>query len=127
MTLFSIASQKNQWLSARLGVVAGNVANATTPGYRARDVEPFAAVVERRHVDMARTHPAHLNALGAARAARPETHEMATGRVSHSGNTVSLEDELMKGAEIVRSWRLNTSIVKSFHRLFLMSTRDGGA
>ena len=126
MKLFAIAARKNAWLSARLGVVAGNVANATTPGYRARDVEPFSALVERRHADLARTHPAHLTIDGTARAARPRTHEIREGRVSHSGNTVSLEEELMKGAEIMRAWKLNTAVVRSFHRMFLSAVKDGG-
>ena len=40
-----------------------------------------------------------------------------------SDNTVVLEDELMKAGEIRRSFELNTSIVKAFHRMLLMSVR----
>ena len=44
--LFQVASQKSQWLSARQTAVASNVANASTPGYRAVDVQPFSAVLD---------------------------------------------------------------------------------
>ncbi len=91
MQIFSIASQRAQWLSAKLGVIAGNVANASTPGYRAREITSFSAVLENRQVQMARTHPAHLNMAGEAERARFETREAEAERMTHSGNTVSLE------------------------------------
>ncbi|WP_038034909.1 flagellar basal body protein [Thermopetrobacter sp. TC1] len=125
MDLFALASQKNAWLSARLGVIAANVANAATPGYRAREVVPFRVVLENEGLQMARTHAAHFNLLGAEGPARPETREIVDARKSHSGNTVALEDELMKGAESVRAYRLNTSLVRTFHRMVLQALKDG--
>ncbi len=124
MELFAVASQRAQWLSARLGVIAGNIANAGTPGYRARDVAPFSAVMENRAVKLARTSPAHLNMSGEAAPARPETREAPAGRMTYSGNSVSLDKELMKGAEVVRSYRLTTSVVRSFHRMYLLALKD---
>jgi len=124
MQLFGIASQRAQWLNSRLGVIAGNIANASTPGYHARDVAPFSAVMENRAIAMARTSPAHLNMAGQAAPANVRTHETAAERTAYSGNAVSLEKELMKGAEVVRSYRLTTSIVRSFHRMYLLSLKD---
>ncbi len=124
MQIFSIASQRAQWLSARLGVIAGNVANATTPGYRAREITPFSAVLENRQVHMARTHPAHLNLAGQTGRARFETREAEAERMTHSGNTVSLEKEMLEGAATVRAFRLNTGIVRAYHRMFLLGLMD---
>ena len=39
--LFNVVSQHNRWLAARQTAIAGNVANANTPGYKALDVQPF--------------------------------------------------------------------------------------
>ncbi|ACL59392.1 flagellar basal body rod protein [Methylobacterium nodulans ORS 2060] len=39
--LIDLALREAQHLSARQATVAGNIANADTPGYRARDVVPF--------------------------------------------------------------------------------------
>ena len=124
MQIFSIASQRAQWLAARLGVIAGNVANASTPGYRAREITPFSAVLENRQAHMARTHAAHLNMAGEAQGARFEAREAAAARMSHSGNTVSLEKEMLEGAETVRAYQLNTSLVRAYHRMFLLSLKD---
>jgi len=124
MQIFSIASQRTQWLSARLSVIAGTVANASTPGYRAKEITPFAAVLEKSQVGLARTNPAHLNAQGVAAASGIEVREAPARRLSHSGNTVSLEKEMLAGAETVRSYRLTANVERAFHRMFLMSLKD---
>ncbi|MFD2853698.1 flagellar basal body rod protein FlgB [Seohaeicola zhoushanensis] len=46
MSFFRLASRKMEWLSARQKVIAENVANADTPGYKARDVASFAETLE---------------------------------------------------------------------------------
>ncbi len=43
--------------------------------------------------------------------------------VKPSGNSVSLEQELIKADEVNRAYALNTSIVKSFHRMLMMSAK----
>ena len=43
--------------------------------------------------------------------------------VTHSGNNVSLEQELLKAGEINRAYRLNTSVAKAFHRMILASAK----
>jgi flagellar basal-body rod protein FlgB len=43
--------------------------------------------------------------------------------VTHSGNTVSLDQELLKAGEVNRSFALNASILKSFHRMLLASAK----
>ena len=43
--------------------------------------------------------------------------------VTHSGNSVSVEQELMKAGEVARNHALNTSIAKSFHRMYLASLK----
>jgi flagellar basal-body rod protein FlgB len=42
---------------------------------------------------------------------------------TYSGNTVSVEDQLMKAGEVSRGYALNTSIVKAFHRMMLASVK----
>jgi len=43
--------------------------------------------------------------------------------VQQSGNTVALEQEMMKTGEIKRDYELNSGLVKSFHRMMLMTVR----
>ena len=56
--LFDLASRQAEWLQARQEVVAGNIANANTPKFRAKDVTPFQAVLDNQNVSMAKTNPA---------------------------------------------------------------------
>ncbi len=55
--LFDLAARQAQWLSVRQATVAGNVANANTPDFRARDVQPFADVLDKTQLTMAATSP----------------------------------------------------------------------
>ena len=41
--LMKLANAHQNWLSVRENTIAQNVANANTPGYRAKDVESFTA------------------------------------------------------------------------------------
>ena len=41
LTIFSALAQKMRWNQARQGVLAQNIANADTPGYRGKDLKAF--------------------------------------------------------------------------------------
>ena len=43
--------------------------------------------------------------------------------VTHSGNSVSVEQEMMKAGDVNRAYALDTSIVKAFHRMYLASAK----
>lgn len=120
--LFDIVSRHNRWLSVRQGTIAGNVANANTPGYKALDVEPFEKVLETTRLSMNSTHPAHM-ADAAAKVAAVEVANASAWDVTHSGNNVSIEKELINAGEVNRAYRLNTSIAKAFHRMILASAK----
>lgn len=46
-----------------------------------------------------------------------------TWDITHSGNSVSMEQELIKAGEVNRAFRLNTSVAKAFHRMMLASAK----
>ncbi len=58
--IFKLASQRSQWLTTRETMIAGNVANANTPGYRATDLQPFSSVLDSTQMTMATTNPMHM-------------------------------------------------------------------
>ena len=39
--------------------------------------------------------------------------------VNHSGGSVSLPKEMIKAGEVASAYQLNTSVMKSFHRMFI--------
>jgi flagellar basal-body rod protein FlgB len=121
--LFALASRQAEWLQARQEVVAGNIANANTPKYRAKDVTPFQDALDSANIGMARTNPAHFSGSEFGDTSDVEVKEAQLNQeigVQESGNTVALEQELSKSGEIQREYGLNTALVSSFHRMMLM-------
>ena len=120
--LFNVVSQHNRWLSARQATIAGNVANANTPGYKALDVEPFEMAMQQARLAMTATNSAHMTSANSNTPA-PGVRKEEPWDVTHTGNSVSLEQELIKAGDVNRAYRLNTSVVKAFHRMILASVK----
>ncbi len=122
MQLFNIVSRHNNWLAVRQTTVAGNIANANTPGFRAQDVQPFEMALEQARLAVAATQPGHQTS-GPPDAPATELRREASWETTHSGNNVSLEQELLKAGEINSGLRLNTSVAKAFHRMIMLSSK----
>jgi flagellar basal-body rod protein FlgB len=120
--LFDVASSHARWLSLRQATIASNVANANTPGYRAQDIEPFDKLLDTKVVALAVTSPKHLTTETSL---RPQgTRKEDSWEVVHSGNSVNLEQEMLKAGDINRDYSLNTAIIRSFHRMFMSSVKS---
>jgi flagellar basal-body rod protein FlgB len=120
--LFELASRHAEWLSTRQATIASNIANADTPAYKARDVEPFTEVLEQTQLAMATTAARHL-VSGASPAEAAGMADGASWAVKDSGNSVTLEAELLKAGEVNRGFSLNTAIQKSFYQMLMMSVK----
>lgn len=120
--LTKLVSHNNDWLSVREATIAENIANSNTPGFRSKDVEAFTSVISKTRLAMASTNPAHMGTV--MDVAEPtEVKKADSWLVTHSGNSVSIEQELMKAGEVARNHSLNTSVIKSFHRMYLASVK----
>jgi flagellar basal-body rod protein FlgB len=120
--LFDLASRQAQWLAARQTTISGNIANANTPGYRAKDVEPFVDILDKTKLTMASTSNGHIG-FDASRPEGMKVKKADTWDTVYSRNSVSLEQEMIKAGEVDRQHTLNTSIVKAFHRMLMSSVR----
>ncbi|OPY98726.1 flagellar biosynthesis protein FlgB [Bradyrhizobium sacchari] len=120
--LFELASSQARYLELRQSTIATNVANANTPGFRARDVEPFNKVLDTVPVRLATTSPSHLQ-LSAAETDTRAIAKKDSWEVVHSGNSVSLEQEMIKGNDVNRDYSMNSAVVRSFHRMLLSSVK----
>jgi len=120
--LLDLASQQERWLSVRQAVTAQNVANANTPGYTAMDVGGFEDVFDGAQLKMSVTNPVHfgIDPLDPDSAAAKES---SPWEVTNSGNSVSLEQEMLKAGSINRDYSLNTSVVKAFNQMLSASTK----
>ncbi|MCV0393745.1 MAG: flagellar basal body rod protein FlgB [Rhizobiaceae bacterium] len=123
VSLFDLATQQARWLGVRQAAVSGNVANVNTPGYGAMEVEPFESVLSKSRVALASTNERHLT-TGPTEASFALRRTDDGPAFKSTKNTVVLEEELVKAGEVRRQFELNTAIVKSFHRMMMMTTRS---
>lgn len=96
----------------RAKLVAGNVANADTPGYLTRDLSPFAESYRSAGAaPMRSTRPGHLEGTGAGGTDARVIEER--GGQSPNGNSVSLEEEMVRTAEVKRQHDMSLAIYRS--------------
>ena len=93
---------------ARQAQIAKNIANADTPGYRARDLSPFSKSFDE--VAMKATRDRHQGMPVAANAFR--TMDLG-GSAAPNGNTVSLEEEMVRASDAKSSHDLALTVYKS--------------
>jgi flagellar basal-body rod protein FlgB len=96
---------------ARQGAVAENIAQADTPGYRARDLPSFAETYgEGAQGAMRATRTGHIRAESVSREPQPIVVAEAA---SPNGNTVSLEEEMVKGVEVKQQHDMALAVYRS--------------
>jgi flagellar basal-body rod protein FlgB len=120
--VLQLASQSAQWLSARQSLIASNVANANTPGYRALDLQPFSAVLDNTQITMVTTDAAHMTPtqedFASARAVESDPTEETL-----SGNSVNLEQEMIKLGEVNRAYSMGTNIKRAIHQMMMSALK----
>lgn len=109
LELTAMAQALAEHAGARTGLVAKNMANADTPGYRARDLPDFSQVW-RDSGPLRATRPGHLDQRPGGRLAEPVA-DLRFG--APNGNTVSLEGEMVKAAEARQSHDMALAIYKA--------------
>ena len=115
--LLKLTERRMAWLEARQRVLAGNIANADTPGYQPRDVRSFASVLAGATGGprMAATDPRHLASPSDPMLARPD--RSAPDRAPN-GNAVSLDREALKVAETDGAHALAATLHRRYLGLF---------
>lgn len=96
LDLFRTSAALARHAGQRQALAAVNVANADTPGFRAKALPSFADAVDAQPARA--TRPGHVGGL-AMRAARPFDHP---GEAAPNGNTVSVEAEMFASVEASR-------------------------
>jgi flagellar basal-body rod protein FlgB len=113
----ALAERRLHWLDRRQGVLAQNIANADTPGYRPSDLTPFAReLAGQLRLAMARTEPAH--SIGSRAAAINARGDRTVSEVTPDGNAVSLDREALRVAETDTAHQLAMAVHRSFMGMF---------
>lgn len=95
--MFRALKSKMHWHQSRQGVLSENVANADTPGYRARDMKPFDVDkldnTGSAGLSTAITQKNHL--AGFMTASSNKNTKVDSFEITPDGNSVSLEEQMM--------------------------------
>ena len=103
------------WASQRQRVLAENIANADTPGFRPRDIAPFSTrpAAAAAAPGMAVTHPSHVRA-GPDPRAYAESKQRRAYEVAPAGNAVILDEQMAKLSETAVDHRLATQLYRKY-------------
>ena len=125
--LFDALKQRLRWLGQRQEVLARNIANSDTPGYRPRDLKPFAlsglAAEPRQAVALYATDAGHLGGRRRDPAAFASRRDRAPYETAPAGNAVVLEEQMAKINETTVSHQLATGLYRK--HLAMIKTATG--
>ncbi|MBV9538657.1 MAG: flagellar basal body rod protein FlgB [Acidisphaera sp.] len=114
IALFDLAERRLAWTAQREGVLAENIANADTPGWRPRDTAPFETSLNAAVLAPTATNPRHL--AGTAEGAALLQNQR--GERAPDGNAVSLDREMVKVAQTDMAHAVTTDLYKAYVGMF---------
>ena len=115
ITLFQALQKRMEWLNQRQKVLAENIANADTPGYRPRDLKQpsFSELLHAQKPKFAaRTTRANHIATGSERPEYKAPKQRRTYEEAPDGNAVSLEEQMLKVAENRIDYELTVNLYR---------------
>jgi flagellar basal-body rod protein FlgB len=115
--LLSLLKERMSWLGQRQDVLSQNIANADTPGYTARDVKPMDFEQALRNVTTGNKFsgalmiddPRHL-APAPQSSSILDDIETPDVESNPTGNSVSLEDEMIKVSDTQAQYQAATNL-----------------
>lgn len=110
LEIFLMASGLARHATSRQNVIAQNVANADTPGFKARDIKSFSDTYRNggANLTMRSTRADHMRIQG-GQIGSLQSFE-TDDPISPNGNSVSLETEMVKASEVRHEHELALSI-----------------
>ncbi len=110
-----ISEQALMVREARAQVLANNLANADTPGFKARDVDfrqVLRAAADASEHRLQRSHPRHLSGAGGV-IGQPPLQYRAPTQPSIDGNTVDPQIEMAEFARNALDFQASLTFIKS--------------
>ncbi|MBI1275811.1 flagellar basal body rod protein FlgB [bacterium] len=125
--LVRLMEAKMNYQAERQDVLAQNVANADTPGYRAKDIaEPdFSAMIPNHHrLAMAQTSPEHKGgAYFMAPTYDPEQMRKSF-EIKPVKNSINLEEQMENVSHNAFAYQMSTTLYKKSADLFRISVQN---
>jgi len=127
---FGILRARLDQLSERQRLIAENIANATTPGYRPRDLDTagfermLASAGNGAGPSLARTNPGHMAAGGGSAQVNIITSDDSETTID--GNAVVLEEQMARAAETRMQFETGIALYQKGLELVRMAVRPPG-
>ena len=124
-----IVEQALDLRAARQQVIASNIANEETPGYRAKELrfqDALAAASQPSgHLSVRVTHERHQTALDLGTPVRGHIVDAPSGDLPLDANSVNLEMEMAKLSDNARQYNTAAEIIARKFRGLLSAIREG--
>lgn len=122
--LFDLLTQKMSYLNQKQGVLAENVANADTPGYKQLELKPFtfSDALKQANIGMTVTDPRHIVPASMA-GVNAKTVESKDTEISPSGNSVDIENQMMEVSKTAVDYQTMASIYHKMTGLFKIAIK----
>ncbi len=132
--LMAALKSRMKWHNNNQSVLSENIANADTPGFKAKELgsQDFSGLVDELSsggntgTQMRATSARHMNTTGATSGAASETREADDGEESPTGNSVVLEEEMMKLANNQMKYGMVVNLYKKNIGLLNIALGKGG-
>lgn len=116
LPLLGALTRKMNWLTERQRVLSENIANANTPHYQSVDLRPldFRKQLDetQARLQLVSTDPGHFTSGPNPPAVPADALVKAPEDRELSGNTVSVEDEMIKVSQTAADYQLMTNLYK---------------
>ncbi|MEK7772740.1 MAG: flagellar basal body rod protein FlgB [Deltaproteobacteria bacterium] len=115
--------------ASRQKILASNIANQETPGYRARDIS-FEEELEKRDgagragVILASTNAGHIRGASAG-APEPQVQDRATDLEGYDRNSVGIEGEMVKLSENTLMYTVAARMLRSKFATLMTAIKEG--
>ncbi len=126
---FGLLRARLDQLSHRQRLISENIANASTPGYRPRDLDTsgfermLASAAGGRGLTMTRTNPAHMTPSGSS-AVNVITRD--DSETTMDGNAVVLEEEMARASETRMAFETGIALYQKGLELVRLAARAPG-
>lgn len=126
---FGLLRARLDQLSQRQRLISENIANASTPGYRPRDLDTsgfervLASAAGGRGLTMTRTNPAHMTPSGSSAASVITRDDSET---TMDGNAVVLEEEMARASETRMAFETGIALYQKGLELVRLAARAPG-
>lgn len=129
LALFKQIGKKMGWLTQRENVIAQNIANADTPGFRALEISPLSFKDQvGAKLQPTTTSAAHMVSAASGKPGDSKVNpEKKPWEITPSNNGVVLEEQMMKSANTANDYQLMLNLYRKNVSLLRTALGRGGA